>query len=97
MSFGFLSLEWNNEIHGAQYKAAVKELLKMWLDNEDDPLEVVNSVMEWLPQEVASFEGPRSRLSRLASITKINFYLLLKQLFVSLIKGVDLSLNAAET
>ncbi|XP_011498526.1 PREDICTED: Fanconi anemia group D2 protein homolog [Ceratosolen solmsi marchali] len=97
MAFGFLNLEWNNETHGAQYKNAIKELLKMWLDNEVDPLETVNSIFEWLPMEVEQFKGPQSRLSRLASITKSNFYLLFKQLFVSLVKGVDLSLNLAET
>lgn len=96
MAYGFLCLEWNNETNGAQYKAAVKELLKTWIDNEPDPLKTIRSVVEWLPKEAASLERPQSRLGRLPSVTKAHFPLLTKQLFVGLLKGIDVSLALAQ-
>ncbi|XP_058794738.1 Fanconi anemia group D2 protein isoform X2 [Phymastichus coffea] len=95
MSYGYLSLVWN-ESHGPQYKAAIKELLKSWMENESDPLKTVSSVLEWLPTEIATLERSHSRLSRMPSVTKVHFHLLLKQLFVGLIKGVQVSLEVAK-
>ncbi|OXU24206.1 hypothetical protein TSAR_016545 [Trichomalopsis sarcophagae] len=97
MAYGFLCLEWNNDTPGPQYKAAIKELLNTWLNNEPNPLKTVSSVLEWLPEEALSLERPQSRLSRLPSVTKVNFHLLLKQLFTGIVKGIDISLGAAES
>ena len=95
MAYGFLCLEWH-ESHGAQYKSSVKELMKIWINNETDPLKTVCSIMEWLPKEARDLQRPQSSLVRLPSVNKAMFPLLLKQLFVGLIKGIDIGLEAAE-
>lgn len=96
MAHGFLCLEWINDSQGPPYRAAVKELLTTWIDNEPDPLKTVTSILEWLPEQAALLERPQSRLSRMPSVTKANFYLLLKQMFVGLVKGIEISLGSAE-
>lgn len=96
MAHGFLCLEWNNESQGPLYRAAIKELLNTWINNEPDPLNTVSSTLEWLPEQTTLLERPNSRLSRMPSLTKSNYYLLLKQLFVGLVKGIDVSLESAE-
>ena len=96
MAYGYLCLEWTSESHGPQYRNAVKQLLKTWVENEPDPLKTVSSVMKWLPEQAASLERPQSRLSRMPSVTKSIFPLLLKQLFAGLIKGIEVSLASSE-
>ncbi|KAJ8676403.1 hypothetical protein QAD02_012190 [Eretmocerus hayati] len=95
MAHGFLCLEWSDS-HGAQFKAAVKSLLNSWLDNEPDPLTTVSSVLEWLPDGVLSLSKAQSPLDRMPAVTKVNFHLLYKQIFVGLVKGIEISLEAAD-
>ncbi|KAL7291971.1 hypothetical protein TKK_0014258 [Trichogramma kaykai] len=96
MAYGYLCLEWHNDGHGPQYRAAIKELIRTWISNEPDPLKTVTSVMEWLPNEARELQRPASCLTRLPSVSKSIFHLLLKELFIGIIKGIDISLEAAE-
>lgn len=96
MAYGFLCLQWN-ESHGPEFRAAVKELLNSWLENEPDPLKTVSGVLEWLPEEALNLDKAQSRLSRMPSVTKMNFHLLFKQLFVAFIKGIRFSLETADS
>lgn len=95
MARAFLFLQWDNEIHGMQYNQAVKDLLKIWLENEPDPLSTVNSIMEWLPEQALALDRPQSRLIELPTVTKSNFALFLKQIFNCLNKGINISLENA--
>lgn len=96
LSYAFLCLEWSSESFGPQYRAAIKELLKSWMDNEADPLQCTSTVLEWLPGEVEDLDRPNSRLNTLPSITKVNLHLLIRQIFIALVKGIEESLKEAE-
>lgn len=99
LAYGFLSLEWPEDKHtGPQYKLSVIQLINNWIDNEPSPLDAVTSVLEWLPDEVCNFdENIQSSLTRIPSVKKNMFHLLYKKLFDGLIKGINVSLSAANS
>ena len=96
MAYSFLCLEWRDESHGAEFKNSVKELIKSWMENEPDPLEKTAEVLIWLPEEAEALEKANSNLKTLRSVTKANIHILVKELFVGLIKGIEQSLKLAE-
>lgn len=96
MAYGFLCLEWSENKHvTSQYKSSVIQLLDNWIDNEPSPLHTVKSILEWLPEEVSNFENLQSTLTMMPSISRNIFHLLYKRLFTGLIKGINISLLAA--
>lgn len=96
MAYSFLCLEWTDESHGTEFKNSVKELIKSWMENEPDPLEKTGEVLAWLPEEAEALERPNSHLKTLRSVTKVNMHILVKEIFVGLIKGMEMSLKSAE-
>lgn len=98
MAFGFLSLEWSKDKHsGASYKAAVSMLIKSWIDYELSPLDTVNILLEWLPNEIVKLEKPQDCLDRLPTISRNNFHLLYKKVFDGMTKGIKISLSSADS
>lgn len=98
LAYGFLCLEWPEDKHiGPQYKLSIIQLLDNWIDNESSPLNTVTSILEWLPDEVSSFENVQSTLTRMPSINRSIFQFLYKRLFTGLIKGINISLLAVNT
>ncbi|XP_017884554.1 Fanconi anemia group D2 protein-like [Ceratina calcarata] len=97
MAFGFLCLQWPEDNHSStQYKSAVVQLLNHWINNEPLPLQVITSILEWLPDEILNLEKSRNSLSRIPSITKANFHSLFKKIFDGLISGIKIALEMAD-
>lgn len=98
LAYGFLCLEWPESRHiASQYKLSVIQLLDNWIDNEPSPLHTVTLILEWLPKEVSNFENVQSTLTMMPSINRNIFHLLYKRLFIGLIKGINISLLAANS
>lgn len=97
MAFGFLCLDWpDDKSNGTAYRSAVASLLKIWLNNESDPLDTVVTLLRWLPKEAEKLTVPQDSLARILSINRNTFPLLLKQIFFGLIRGVKISLGAVK-
>jgi len=93
LAYGFLCLEWPEDKHiSSQYKLSIIQLLNNWMDNESLPLDVVTSILEWLPDEVSNFENMQNTLTQIPSVNRNIFHLLYKKLFDGLIKGINISL-----
>ncbi|XP_047357363.1 Fanconi anemia group D2 protein isoform X3 [Vespa velutina] len=96
MALGFLSLDWSKDKQAStSYKVAVNTLIKSWIDYELSPLDTITMLLEWLPSEVIKLEKSHNYLDRLPSINRNNFHLLYKKIFDGMIKGVKISLSAA--